>query len=106
MICGRLFLFIADDHASPLSSHQHLVFGILKVNHLHIILALSCCHKCGLIHHVFQIRACKSRGPPCEGMDFNILGQDYLLDMHFQDSFPAPYIRNRDHHLPIESPRS
>src|SRR6185369_6151767 len=42
MIGSAVFLLLGDHHAAPLNAHQHLVLGVVKVDHLNLLLVSSC----------------------------------------------------------------
>ena len=103
MVSGYTFFLIRDNHALSLSTHEHLVFGLFKIEHIYSFFVSSGCQQGCLVYKIFKIGARKTRCTPGNYPQIDIRAKRNAMDMHLQDLLTPCHIRHRDHYLPIET---
>src|SRR5271157_801279 len=106
MISGVLLFSVAYYHAPPFNTHQYLIFCKLKIGHIDFVLHFPCSNKRCLVHKIGKVCSGKSRGPPCDLIEIDILGNRDILCMYFEYLKTPFHVRGRHDYLPVESPGS
>src|SRR5271169_1294439 len=105
MISGILLFGVVYYHAPPFNTHQYLIFCKLKISHIDLILHFPSSNKRRLVHKIGKVSSGKSRGPPCDLLEIDILGNRDILCVHFEDLETPFHVRGRHDYLPVEPPR-
>src|SRR2546426_4108796 len=106
VIGGGALLGLGDDHGAPLHAHQHLVLGVLEVDHLHDLLVLPRGEERRLVHQVGEIRAREARGAAREDHQVDLGGEGDAARVHAEDLLAALDVGARHHHLAVEASRT
>src|SRR5439155_424231 len=68
--------------------------------------AISRCIESRLVHQVCESSPGESRRAACHHGNVYVIAQGYLPRMHLEDAFASTDVREWDHDLPVEPPRS
>ena len=63
---GGLLFLLADDHRAPLGTHQHLVLGVLEVDHLDAIFVATGSDQRSLVDQRLEVGAGEPGGSTCQ----------------------------------------
>ena len=98
-------LFVREQHRLALGAHQDFVLGLLEVPHQHRLAVLTRGTQRGLVHHVRQIGAGKTRRTASQHGKIDIVADRNLAGVHAQNLLAATHVRTRHHHPAIEAAR-
>src|SRR5579864_1841693 len=103
VVGGHLLLGLAHHHRAPLGAHHDLVLGLLEFVHANDALVGARGEERRLVDEIGQVCAGESRGAARNERRFHIVGEWYAAHVHAQDLLAAAHVRQRHHHLSIET---
>ena len=102
VVGSHLLLRVAHHQRTALGAHQHLVLGVLELEHRHRALAHAGRQQRRLVHQVGEVRTREAGGAAGDGLGLDVGRQRHLLHVHAQDLLAAVHVRVRHHHLAVE----
>ena len=104
LVIGRVELLrFAHNHGAAFGAHHDLVFRLLEFIHADDALVRACGKQRRLVDQVRKVGTRKPGRATCDHAWANVVTKGHLAHMHFENHFPATYIRQRYDDLPIET---
>ena len=103
---GGALLLVGDDHRAALGAHQHLVLGLLEVDHVDLVLVATRGDERRLVDQALQIGAGETGRAAGDDLEIDRGRQRDAPDVDVQDADAAAQIRARHHDAAVEAPRT
>ena len=106
VVGGGPLVLVAHDQALARRAHEHLVLGLLEVDHRDLVGVAARGEQRGLVHEVLEIGAHEARGAAGEHGEIDVVGERHAAGVHLEHGEPPAQVGPRHHHAAVEAARA
>ena len=107
LVVGRRApVLVAHDQALARGAEQHLVLGLLEIDHRDLVGVAAGREQRRLVHQVLEVGAHEARRAAREHREIDVVGERHAARVHLQDGEPPAQVGPRHHHAAVEAARA